>query len=277
VKIAVVGAVAVDQYVILQSFPEDDTMVFAERSFRAIGGCGANISINLALQNLEVHLFCGVGRDDVSTKIIDFLSKLGVQLHYQSEGKTALNIVLLNKDGCRRIISFGGNALFQSYDDTPYSGYDVICVADSFPAEACKALRSESRIRIYSPGGCGLHFGEDEVRRVARFATITILSAKEASRITGYNELSQYVIVTSGRQPTMLYVEGNLLSKLEVNPVDNVIDTTGAGDAFVSGLIFSLVAGEDIYQAIETGHTWAARVIQKYGANLSSEYRGLSE
>ncbi|ABV34356.1 MULTISPECIES: carbohydrate kinase family protein [Pseudothermotoga] len=271
-RIAVLGAVALDHYILVESFPEDDSMVFALKEFHTIGGCGANIAINLALNGCETHLFCGIGKDDVATFIMHSLNKMGIQVHCLSEGKTASTIILLDKEGRRRIISLGGNALFHSDGDTRYDEYDVVCVADSIPSEALRALQSSARLKIYVPGGCGLYFGENEIRKVANFSSITVLSANEASKIRKCNEISQWVIVTSGENPTKLYYQGTLVREFAVHSVDNIVDTTGAGDAFVSGLVFSLSRTGDIFTAIEIAHNWAAKVIQKYGANLSYDF-----
>lgn len=273
-RIAVVGAVAVDKYVIVEHFPEDDDMVFALRSFQSVGGCGANIAINLALNGMDVDLFCGLGCDDTADRIAAILRELGIRIFSRQCGKTARTIILLDKKGRRRIISLGGNALFESSNELKYEGYDAICVADSYPSEALKVIRNDCRIKVYAPGGCGLYFGENEIRKIAALACVTILSNREASQINQYNLLSQYVVVTHGEKPTKLYYNGKLVREFMVKCLQNVVDTTGAGDAFVSGILFSLTLGQDIYSAIEVGHLWASRVIQKYGANLLDYMEG---
>ena len=45
-----------------------------------------------------------------------------------------------------------------------------------------------------------------------------------------------------------------------------VVDTTGAGDAFVSGFVAALTRGEDVRAACEGGNQAGARIVQKLGA-----------
>lgn len=50
--------------------------------------------------------------------------------------------------------------------------------------------------------------------------------------------------------------------------VENVVDTTGAGDAFNAGVIAGLIQGQTLAEACLLGHETAAKVIQHRGAIL---------
>ena len=47
-RAAVIGAASIDRYLILDSYPERDSMVFAKGTHNFIGGSGANIALNLS-------------------------------------------------------------------------------------------------------------------------------------------------------------------------------------------------------------------------------------
>ena len=49
-------------------------------------------------------------------------------------------------------------------------------------------------------------------------------------------------------------------------PVDQVVDTTGAGDAYAAGLLSRLSHGAGIQEAMKRGAELAARVIGKLGS-----------
>jgi sugar/nucleoside kinase (ribokinase family) len=134
---------------------------------------------------------------------------------------------------------------------------------------AKKVFKNSTNLKIYVPGGCGLYYGIDRIKEISKLSNITILSEKEAEVIKDYSSLCNIVIVTRGSKSTQLF-SINSYRELAVSNVDNVVDTTGAGDAFVSGFIYYLSVSRDIIGAIKYGHKWSAKKIQKMGANFLS-------
>jgi sugar/nucleoside kinase (ribokinase family) len=50
-------------------------------------------------------------------------------------------------------------------------------------------------------------------------------------------------------------------------PVDEVVDTTGAGDAFAAGFLACYCRASNVEQSLLCGATTAARIVQQHGAN----------
>ena len=77
------------------------------------------------------------------------------------------------------------------------------------------------------------------------------------------------VVFTRGAQPTIT-VRSSSLDKVKtyaVNAIkdEEIIDTNGAGDAFVGGLLGALAVGKLLDEAIEVGHTLATMCIMQVG------------
>jgi sugar/nucleoside kinase (ribokinase family) len=53
-------------------------------------------------------------------------------------------------------------------------------------------------------------------------------------------------------------------------PVANIVDTTGAGDAFAAGFLPHYAQTKNIGNAITQGNLLASRVLQSPGATLNS-------
>ena len=62
---------------------------------------------------------------------------------------------------------------------------------------------------------------------------------------------------------------------MELLPKDQLVDTNGAGDAFVGGFLAQLVLGKDVAKAVDAGHYAARHIIQVSGTTLDKpcEYK----
>jgi len=268
-RIAVIGAASIDRYVILDSFPERDSMVFARSTHDFIGGSGANIALNLS-HCAETDFYFGTGNDLSSKWILEKLSLSGMNLSYVVEnGSGAETLVMLDSQGERRIISLGGHALFRGVIDE--KRYSAICVADSFKEVALDAFRKTAEsLKVYVPGGCGLYFGTDTVVEVACLSDFTILSEGEAENLQRrISEISSNIIITRGSAAT-IWIDRNKNSRsFEVEGIaEKILDTTGAGDAFAAGFIEKFTKCGDPVQSINYGHKNAAKAVSAIGPNL---------
>jgi len=84
------------------------------------------------------------------------------------------------------------------------------------------------------------------------------------------------VVFTQGSKSTIVVQKG-VVTEYGVDPLakELLVDTNGAGDAFVGGFMAQLVQGKDIAACVDAGH-WAARfVIQQSGTTLpgACEYK----
>jgi len=76
------------------------------------------------------------------------------------------------------------------------------------------------------------------------------------------------VIVKLSKQGAAYEDKGKLVAFPTV-PVEQRIDTTGAGDCFIAGFLYEMLQQEDIAQAIQVANLTASYSIQKKGAAIS--------
>jgi adenosine kinase len=77
------------------------------------------------------------------------------------------------------------------------------------------------------------------------------------------------VVFTQGKDPTLVAC-GGVVSSYEVPLLEKekLIDTNGAGDAFVGGFLALLAKGGDLVECVEAGHWGARQIIQQSGCKI---------
>jgi adenosine kinase len=81
------------------------------------------------------------------------------------------------------------------------------------------------------------------------------------------------------RQNTCSYISANvstIASQVKTYPViklpkEQLVDTNGAGDAFVGGYLAQLVAGKGVEECIRAGNFCANTIIQRSGCTFPAE------
>ena len=82
-------------------------------------------------------------------------------------------------------------------------------------------------------------------------------------RADAYNKL---LVVTLGPDGSIAFRGSETFSCVAI-PVAEVLDTTGAGDAFAAGFLSQYCYGEDVSASLKKGAALSAEIIQRIGAN----------
>ncbi|WP_344113468.1 PfkB family carbohydrate kinase [Kribbella alba] len=82
-------------------------------------------------------------------------------------------------------------------------------------------------------------------------------------------------MVKNGMEPTEVHFTDNRSATVRVPPVEDVRDTTGAGDAFAAGFLSAILDNAEDLEAVEAGHDLARRVLTEAGATLTTDEMGV--
>lgn len=140
-----------------------------------------------------------------------------------------------------------------------------------------KQIKDMNRKLVFNAGAYNLIEGNCHLFKdiIKRFVDILILNEKEGDALTGeknvveiHESLKSMVtrfIVTMGAEGSVAF-DGYKTIKTEIDPVSNIIDTTGAGDAFAGGFLAGLINQKTFEDSLSLGHDTAEKVILKIGA-----------
>jgi adenosine kinase len=77
------------------------------------------------------------------------------------------------------------------------------------------------------------------------------------------------VIITQGCDPTIIAQNGEVEEfAIEAISKDAIVDTNGAGDAFVAGFLCGLIYGKSIAECVKVGNFTAKTIIQQAGCTF---------
>jgi sugar/nucleoside kinase (ribokinase family) len=126
----------------------------------------------------------------------------------------------------------------------------------------------------------------DDFRALIAAGEIDILFANEheLAALTGREDFhegiaalrdSVPVLVVTRSEKGAVAVAGAEQAEVAAEPVERVVDTTGAGDLFAAGFLFGHVRGRPLGECLKLGAICAAEVISHYGARPEADLRTL--
>lgn len=239
-----------------------------------VGGNSLNFAVQCKKSGAEtVSVLGAVGSDMAGGRIISFLKRKGFQLEhiYSTPDVTANNKVYITDDGDRyfKPDSWTGGA-FEHFtipqSDWPFIlSHDVIAVSATDPNfdEILNTVALRTNIVV--------DFLDDrDYRFVARKMdeiSVGFISGDEGTvdALKKYAKThSKPIVVTMGAKGSVaLY--GNMEIRQEAIPVDEVIDTTGCGDAFQAAFTVSYFRNHDIKLALRQGAIASSKVLGHFG------------
>jgi sugar/nucleoside kinase (ribokinase family) len=126
-----------------------------------------------------------------------------------------------------------------------------------------------------------------DLDRLLNEGAIDILFANEAEALslTGAGDFESAVRAIAGRVPTAVVtrseqgavaVSGEHRAHVPAEPIERLVDTTGAGDLFAAGFLTGEARGLGLDASLRLGAIAAAEVIQHYGARPEADLRALA-
>jgi sugar/nucleoside kinase (ribokinase family) len=291
-RIVVLGDVMVDVVVRLSEPLARGSDASAQIRFHG-GGSAANTAAWLAAAGAEPVLVGAVGDDERGREARAGLIAGGVdaRLAVDPELPTGTCLVLVGTDGERTMAPDAGANDGLSEDDLVdellgeaghlhVSGYSLLREG-SRPAAIAAVQRASRAGMTVSVDPSSSALLSAEFLDWADGAGLLLPNASEVHALTGDSDPERAaralaerfgeVVVTLGAAGA-LWTDGDAVLRTAAEPVAEVVDSTGAGDAFAAGLLGARVAGMSTAEALAAGCKLAARAVTQSGARPNDEH-----
>ncbi len=269
-----------------------------KKVYFTIGGNAANASVTFAKQGFETACVTKTGADVSGEEIKRRLKKEGVGTRFITSDRnlpTAYSVLLLEK-GERTILNYAGASGSLSAGDFDMKKIKAKWWYVSLPGDFGLFPRivnfaSKNGIALaFNPSGHHLKQRKNEILSLLDKLSFVVMNEEEASLLTGvsfrkknavFEKLSRrasgIVAITDGKKGATVSC-GNFVYKAGVFKEKNLIDRTGAGDAFGSGFVSGLLSRGitaknvasakpfDIEYALRLATANATSVVEKIGA-----------
>ncbi len=247
------------------------------------GGSAANTIFGLARVGAKTGFVGAVGKDEEGDIILRELLREGVDTNRIRvlKGRSGLAIGIVENSGERSLyIHPSINDEFVWNDvDVGYIEKAKLLHMSSFvdrrQLEMQIKLIKRIKTRVsFNPGMLCSKFHLENLQPIVEKSDVIFLNKEEIEGLTNSDyengsklllELgTKKVATTLGNEGC--YVTDGKNTHLIESCKTNVVDTTGAGDAFAAGFLYGLLGRESIHNCGRMGNFFAARCISEYGA-----------
>ena len=267
------------------------------------GGSAANTVAAMAAMGAKCGFIGQVADDQLGEVFAHDIRAAGVDFDTASRAgdpSTARCLIFVTPDGQRTMNTFLGASQF-----LPASALDLDLIANGAilylegylwdPEEPRAAMRKA--IEVARANGRKVAFTLSDIFCISRHGgdfrqliadgLIDILFANEnellalcehedfESAVAHIHGKVPVLVVTRSEKGAMALV-GTERVEVPAEPIEKVVDTTGAGDLFAAGFLHGQAKGLDVEASLKLGAMCAAEIIQHYGARPECDMKALA-
>lgn len=287
-KIAIVGSIITDLAVLTPRVPDRGENILAHRLQIGPGGKGANAAVAVARMGAESILIGRVGDDHFGSEELAALRAEGVNtdsVGIDPEAQTGAAVVMVDDEGENTILVIIGanDRLMPEHVEAGLAPHwdhlDALLVNFEVPEVTVSAAIHAAYMHgvpTIVDAGPPREFGAD----VWGKATVLSPNALEAATLVGHPvesdaevENAAWELLAGGPEAVVLKrgSAGALLVTREKEEQHipsfrvNVVDTTGAGDAFSGALVVAMAEGKPLDQAVQVANAAGALTVTQVG------------
>jgi sugar/nucleoside kinase (ribokinase family) len=281
---------------------EDLTRLARAPIFKS-GGSGANTIVGLGSFGARAAYIGKIAKDDLGHQFMHEMMAAGIPFHtrpLEAPPATARSVIFITADGHRSMNTYLGASVMFTKEDVDadliraskilyLEGYlfdkEEAKEAFVFAASVAKAAGRKVALTL-SDRFCVERHRESFRHLVRGFADIVFANEAELLSLYEIDEFesgirmleadSVIAAVTRSEKGSVVLGEGAPI-QVSAEPVDKVVDTTGAGDQYAAGFLYGFANELPLMTCARLGHIAAAEVISHIGPRPETSYRKLAE
>ena len=259
-RICIIGDINVDVITLLSGPLQKNTDTTSVNAI-TLGGSTCNIAVWLTHLGVNVDLVGAIGDDVLGTWVITQLQAFGVSdgnIRTATSNRTGTCVILVDETGARSMMPDFGANLLQTVDQQLEN---LISESDIVVMSAYTFLRPESRTFALDILECVektnarmvidaassspiTNAGSEKVRKYLARADLVLANEDEFAALAAgapndWTSEFKNLIVKRGERGALWLYRGQEVASVKAEDI-KVLDTTGAGDAFCSGLLSQL-------------------------------------
>ena len=293
------GALNVDKLYSVESIVSKDEESFIKSETDTPGGSAANTIVGLSRLGCSTSMIGKIAEDEDGDLIEYHLAINGVysnNLIYSETGSTGKCLGFVDDDGERCLyIDPGVNDEIKIGEINPLNimrckiMHYTSFVGDSFytQIELLEKLNDEC-VLSFDPGMLYVKRGFDEIKPILERTDILLINESELRLLCNNNEsplrqlaiefldLGIETVVVKRGSKGVFAINNSTECEVDVFECD-VVDTTGAGDSFNSGFLYSYLRGYDLEKSCKIANWVASKSIEGFGMEKFPTLKDLEE
>jgi sugar/nucleoside kinase (ribokinase family) len=253
------------------------------RITRERGGSAANVAAAAVRAGGAARFVGQLGDDELADRLLHGLSVAGVDVVARHGGRTGSIIVLVDDSGERTMLTDRAAATELTaaepewLDDVSVLHLPAYSLFVDRLARSCLDLAAMARERgvplTLDPSSDSLlvKFGVDRfLALVEELAPSILFPNVDEARVLGITDEPPPgvdLVVEKHGPGAVRLISADGVTDVAVSPVDGVVDTTGAGDAFAAGFLVAWTAGQSPVECVTRGSRVAAHVLRGPGGD----------
>ena len=264
-----------------------------------VAGNAANNAVGSSRLGLKTGIYVNVGEDEGGERTIKKFKDEKVDTKYVVVNKGMENNyhTVLNFQGERTILIYHQPWEYNLPDLDKASWVYFTSVSPSFVqsniiGQLVQYIQRTGAKLLYNPGTYQIKEGVKRNPQLLSLTEVFIINKEEAKKILGYDEKEEVKIkqllkrvcdlgpkisiITDGDKGSFGF-DGEKFYQLGIFPA-HLVEMTGAGDAYATGVLAGLFYGKDLSEAMRWGAANGASVVEQVGPQAGLlTYHGMQE
>jgi sugar/nucleoside kinase (ribokinase family) len=266
------------------------------------GGSAANTLAGLAALGASCEFIGQVAEDQLGEVFAHDIRAGGIGFATPprpGEPPTARCLIFVTPDGQRTMNTYLGASQFlpaAALDEAAIAGAQILYLEGYLwdPEEPRAAMRraigaarkAGRKVAFTLSDAFVIARHGDDFRSLIEAREIDILFANhvELAALTGHEDFHAGIAMLQDKVPMLVVTRSEqgavaawqgMVAEVPAEPVERVVDTTGAGDLFAAGFLYGHVRGRPVADCLRIGAICAAEIISHFGARPEADLNAL--